>query len=978
MNILDRLKSQPPWRDPDPLVRVDGIYEIPDEDQDLLASIAREDADPRVRQAVAPRLQDPSVLAELVRSDADPDVQAAAGDALASVACEASDEARALSALAGVTDSRHVLQVAKHASYEAIGLAALDRLADEKVMPVLAKQSELATVRLGATSRVDDLSELSAIAQNSEHKDSALAALERVNEPEFLKSIAARAKNKVAGRRAKSMLRAVEERSSTPNPDAPAVPPDERLRDLCTRLEGLASLDDEARLEAELTSATPEWLAVRGETPDAQLDDHGLAGRFEAACAALRERVALLSADRIEQERLADERLTQLAPHRALCDSVEALAGDLAPDRVTALKTEWAALPIVEGPIAEELANRFQKACSAIERGAEQAAADARRHDRLEALLAEAEAIGTDLEVSAAVAHWGRLQKEWRSLTGEAAPGPEHTTRVEAIDAAIAARVTGEREARTRTQQEAVARLTRLAERLEGQTGSDQTTLKAAERAMRDIRTTLDRLTGVGAARRADGPAGAKPAPILPPKPDRDALIVRFREIQTALFPRLEELRQADDWQRWANASVQEQLCTRMEALAGAEDLAAAARQLRLLQDEWKKVKTATPDRSESLWHRFKTAAAAVRERCQPHFAERALARASNHEQKQRLCEQVEALADSSDWIRTADAIKKLQAEWKGIGPGLHEKATWERFRSACDRFFTRRKEDLGQRKKTWSANLTAKIALCEQAETLAGSTDWEATAAAIRKLQAEWKATGPVQRSRAEAIWKRFRTACDQFYENYQGRDVAAKEANIAERESICSELEGLLPASDESAPAATPDGFIETVRSLRSRWNKAGVVPGARASTLTAQFDAIIKRLAETYPTSLKGTDLEANAGRLERLCERVESFVKEESTVTSTATLAAQLKEALAANTIGGAVTDESKWRSMTDEVREAQEAFKRVGLVPAAASRSLHERFRRACDRFFDQRRKYQPQRPPSNSPRQHPAPRRGQR
>ena len=215
-------------------------------------------------------------------------------------------------------------------------------------------------------------------------------------------------------------------------------------------------------------------------------------------------------------------------------------------------------------------------------------------------------------------------------------------------------------------------------------------------------------------------------------------MLERLRAIQTALPLKLEDLRQADDWLRWANAGVQEQLCGRMEALLEQDDLKDAARQIRVLQQEWKKVKTASRDRSEALWHRFKDAQDAVRERCKPLFAKQAEEKAEHLKRKEELCEKAELLADSTDWIRTADTIKKLQAEWKTIGPAFQEKATWERFRAACDRFFTRRKRDLAERRTTWAANLAAKVALCEQVEAIADMPELEATAAQlIRKLQA-------------------------------------------------------------------------------------------------------------------------------------------------------------------------------------------------------------------------------------------------
>src|SRR4029078_2434594 len=114
-------------------------------------------------------------------------------------------------------------------------------------------------------------------------------------------------------------------------------------------------------------------------------------------------------------------------------------------------------------------------------------------------------------------------------------------------------------------------------------------------------------------------------------------------------------------------------------------------------------------------------------------------------------------MADSSDCIRPAEEIKKLQAEWQAAGPGPRPdtRIVWKRFRDACDRLFTRRHEDLAQRKEVWSTNQAKKEALCARAEELANSRDWERTASEMRRLQAEWKAVRPGRRSKSEAVWQ-------------------------------------------------------------------------------------------------------------------------------------------------------------------------------------------------------------------------------
>jgi hypothetical protein len=148
-------------------------------------------------------------------------------------------------------------------------------------------------------------------------------------------------------------------------------------------------------------------------------------------------------------------------------------------------------------------------------------------------------------------------------------------------------------------------------------------------------------------------------------------------------------------------------------------------------------------------------------------FSPQAEARTLNLQRKEALCVRAEALSESRDWIATADQLKALQAEWKTIGavPRGHEKTVWERFQKACDRFFTRRHEDLAHRKEMWAQNLARKEALCVRAEALAESTDWDPAANEIKALQNEWKTIGPVKKSRSDAIWQRFRAACDRFF---------------------------------------------------------------------------------------------------------------------------------------------------------------------------------------------------------------------
>jgi hypothetical protein len=397
------------------------------------------------------------------------------------------------------------------------------------------------------------------------------------------------------------------------------------------------------------------------------------------------------------------------------------------------------------------------------------------------------------------------------------------------------------------------------------------------------------------------------------------------------------------------------------------DELEKAARELHDIQERWKTVAEAPRAQAQALWHRYRQAADPVQARLREFFARRNDERKGNLERKLALIARAEALAESTDWIRTADELKRLQAEWQQVGPVPRQdtKATWKRFREACDRFFTRRNADLAERKETWSANLARKEALCARAEELAASRDWERAAAEIRRLQVEWKSIGPVRRNKSEAVWQRFRTACDTFFDRYKRRDEIELESKQADREQLVAELEALIPAGGEAAADPEPARLLEQVRSLRSRWNQSTPVVRHGADPLSARFVGALERALASHPDAFRGTelDVEANSQRMERLIARVEGFLTEAAPppANSSQALADMLREALAANTIGGRAGEESKWRGMAEEVRQAQASWSRLGPVPGDAGRALNERFHRATSRFFDlYRRKVPPQ------------------
>jgi hypothetical protein len=423
----------------------------------------------------------------------------------------------------------------------------------------------------------------------------------------------------------------------------------------------------------------------------------------------------------------------------------------------------------------------------------------------------------------------------------------------------------------------------------------------------------------------------------------------------------MQELRDADDWQRWANLQVQEELTREMEALKTLENPEDIARKMRELQGRWKQVAAAPRAQGEALWRRFKAAQEEAYARTEAYFVAQNQERANNLARKQELCARVETLADSSDWVRTAQEIQKLQAQWKTIGPVTrgHEKAIWERFRSACDRFFTRRQVDLKKRKDEWSTNLARKEELCAKAEALADSSEWERAANELKKLQAEWKTIGPVRKSKSEAVWQRFRTACDRFFDRYKHRDQADLQARVAVRNDVVQELEALGSAAEP------PSGDLyATVQAARQKWSHAPELPRAVQEELAVRYHQALGKVVAAWPAAFGGSDLDPDATRkrMEKLVARVEELLPARSApskqLSPAELLAQQWRERLASNTMGGrsAENEEAKWRAAEQEIRNAQSQWMRLGPVPPEVAGPLNERFQRAVRRFYDQKRR----------------------
>jgi hypothetical protein len=880
-------------------------------------------ADPGVRAEAVLKLpaSEAELLLALAREDPDPRVRRAAvkklqdPGPLAELAREDKDP--------GVREEAEsrLAHLALHEREDAAALAAVGGLRDPRTLAGVAKAAPLAAAREAAIEAIDDSRALASVVREASSLETRLLALGRIRDQEVLHALALKTEQKSVAMAAVDRLK---------DPAALRVVAEKARAGAAAR-----------RARARLEEGVPELAEPVPPAPTEQ--DEAELRAYEQARAA--------------QEQQARERESAVRARTTIVELLDSAQGEAIAAALERARSERAALAPLPGPDETGLQERIDAALASAEARLAAHAAGLSRREELEELVRRAEQEATREDLAAAGEAFSQLEAAWRAATASA-DVPVLRTRFEAAKASLAARKSDSREAIARRDREHLEQLSHLADRAEALVAKGaEAPLREAEHAFREIRAALS-LPGH-----------------FPTRRDREAVLARLEAARRQLYPLVQQLREDADWKRWANVTVQEELCARVEALCGEEDLEKAVRELRDLDARWKQAREAPKEKAEALWGRFKAARDQVKARTDAFLARQAEELALNQSRKEALCERAEALAESTDWVKTAEELRRLQSEWKALGPVPHaaSRRIWERFRKPCDRFFTRWHEHRELRGREWAENLTRKEALCERAEALRESTAWEETAAELKRLQSEWREVGPVKRSRSEAVWRRFRAACDHFFDRYKNRDEHARQAAQAARETICAELEALAPA--EPAQGSPPPDLAGRVQAAQTAWRQAGGLPHDQMAALDARFMRARDRLVELFPTAFSGTDLDPEASRrkAEKLVARAEALLKElappdASGVQSAEDLALRLRDALAANTIGGRAALEERWQSAATEIDAARSAWKRLGPLPGPDGRALVERFEHACGRLLELRPRNERARPEARHPR----------
>lgn len=277
------------------------------------------------------------------------------------------------------------------------------------------------------------------------------------------------------------------------------------------------------------------------------------------------------------------------------------------------------------------------------------------------------------------------------------------------------------------------------------------------------------------------------------------------------------------------NLEMKTAICEAAEKLAEEADVVSAFHQLQELHNQFREIGPVARELREEIWNRFKAASTVINKAHQQHFEALRAGEEENLTKKTALCEKAEAInaeehASATAWEEHTKQMIELQAEWKTIGfaPQKMNVKIFERFRAACDTFFTAKAEYFKAMKERFAENTAKKQALVEKARELSESTEWRSAGDKLIALQKEWKEIGAVPKKVGDQLWADFRAACDKFFDARNAANAGTRGVEKENLEKKRTVIEKLKALAEEAA-----EDLQEKTKALQEEYNQIGHVP-------------------------------------------------------------------------------------------------------------------------------------------------------
>lgn len=379
------------------------------------------------------------------------------------------------------------------------------------------------------------------------------------------------------------------------------------------------------------------------------------------------------------------------------------------------------------------------------------------------------------------------------------------------------------------------------------------------------------------------------------PEPNKRDINKAFSTYQENFYYRKKLDYESREYDFEKNLEAKLELCEKAEQLTAREDIVAACKELQELHNQWQEIGPVAREKKDEIWNRFKDATAIVNKKHQAYFDAIHQKEEANLQVKTIICERIEGMPIATfttfkDWDEASQQIATFQEEWRqtGFAPKKSNQQIYERYRKACDLFYEQKSAFYKQIKSDLNKNLERKRSLCGEAEALKDSTDWKAASEKLVTLQKQWKEVGAIPHKYSDELWKRFRGACDEFFEKKKqnfAEQRKEEQDNLLKKQEVLQQIEAIdVTCSDAQ----------ETLRKLIAQFGNIGFVPFKEKAKLQEQFkklvdekfdqlnvDATLRRL-DTFKMSLadmegKGENkLNEERKRLLRLYDKLKNDI------------------------------------------------------------------------------------------------------
>ncbi len=339
--------------------------------------------------------------------------------------------------------------------------------------------------------------------------------------------------------------------------------------------------------------------------------------------------------------------------------------------------------------------------------------------------------------------------------------------------------------------------------------------------------------------------------------------------------------REAREYDFKKNLGIKNHLCEAAEKLAEKPDVISAFHQLQELHQQFREVGPVAKELRDEVWTRFKAASTIINKRHQQHFDELRAKEEDNLVKKTALCEKVEDIVKdehkgANEWEKLTKEIIDIQAEWKKIGfaPQKMNVKIFERFRAACDDFFSKKAAFFKEMKQRYNENIAKKQSLIEKAEALMESTDWKVTTDKMIALQKEWKTIGAVPKKVGDELWSKFLEACNKFFEARNAANAGTRNeerTNLDKKKAIISQLKELVEGS--------VDDLQEKVKGLVDEYAKIGHVPYKEKDKLYKQYHEVLDKLYDDLHVTTAKRRLDNFKSNLKNVVKRGEDALDNE---------------------------------------------------------------------------------------------------